>query len=86
MNRLKSAWLQEIERKKRKAWQEEERVAKEKADAKKKKKKKQGATAAKTQGGQLAVAALGSSTLPKHPAANTPGTVTPNTKWVRKLI
>ncbi|KAJ7675170.1 hypothetical protein B0H14DRAFT_3067381, partial [Mycena olivaceomarginata] len=92
-NRYKSTRIQDLERKRkrdeeqrRKTREEEERVAREKTEAKKRKKKEQSSMAAKSQGGQPAAAVSGPSSLPKRPTATTPGTVTPNTKRVRKAI
>ncbi|KAJ7744554.1 hypothetical protein B0H14DRAFT_2637277 [Mycena olivaceomarginata] len=92
LNHVKLARLQKLEQRgeaeeeKRKVQEEEVRVAKEKADAKRRKKKEHGTAAAKTQGEQQAAAAPGSTSIPKCPVATIPGTVTPNTKWVRKLV
>ncbi|KAJ7891283.1 hypothetical protein B0H14DRAFT_2688427 [Mycena olivaceomarginata] len=92
-NRYKSTRIQDLERKRkrdeeqrRKTLEEEAIAAKERAEAKKRKKKEQGGTAAKSQGGQLVAAVFGLSSLANRPTATTPGTVTPNTKCVRKAI
>ncbi|KAJ7320716.1 hypothetical protein DFH08DRAFT_890070 [Mycena albidolilacea] len=93
LNRYRSARIKDLERKKkreeeerRKAQEVEALVVKERADAKKRKKKEQGGAAAKSQGGQLAAATFGPSSLSKRPTATTPGTVTPNAKRARKAI